>query len=327
MNFREQALEIMKNKTALMVSGGGTLGLAIFSNLKRLEELGIPLSNFKKIKGSSVGSIIATAIACGATTQYMKDMIDSMDLNNFRDNDFILHSLYQLVFKYGLNKTDEIDRFAARILTDLVDNSEITFKELYERTGVHLIITYLSMNLEETIYADYLTEPDSLIRKAIVKSSAIPVFYEGYSEGKGRERTLSVDGGTLDNYSFEYLRDGVDPINVLGLKLVAGEDMKDETNVGEENAVTGVDKGYPKNVVEYFTRLIYLMRKQAMKIHVEKNDWMSSVKINVGTLTSTDYHLSEKQKEWLFNQGREAADKYIDELAGLLEEGKYPYVN
>lgn len=326
MDFREQALEIIKNKTALMVSGGGVLGTASIATIISLEELGLPLSNFKKIKGSSVGSIIATAIACGATTSYMKDVIGSLDLNDFRDRDFILHSLYQLVFKYGMNKTDEIDRFAARILTDLVNNPDITFKQLYEKTGVHLIITYLSMNLEETIYADYINEPDSLIRKAIVKSSAIPLFYEGYVEGKGKERTLAVDGGTLDNYSFEYLRDGVDPINVLGLKLVAGEDAKDETNVGEENAVTGVDKGYPKNVVEYFTRLIYLMRKQAMKIHVEKYDWMSSVKINVGSLTSTDFHMTEKQKEWLFNQGREAADKYIDELAGLLEEGKYPYV-
>ena len=326
MNFREQALEIVKNKTALMISGGGVLGASAISTIIYLEELGVKLSNFKKIKGSSVGSIIATAIACGATTQYMKEMIDTMDFNEFRDHDFILHSLYQLVFKYGMNKTDEIDRFAGRILTDLVSNPDITFQQLYEETGVHLIITYLSMNLEETIYADYLTEPDSLIRKAIVKSSAIPLFYEGYIEGKGKNRTLAVDGGTLDNYSFEYLREGVDPIKVLGLKLVAGEDIKDETNVGEENAVTGEDKGYPKNVVEYFTRLIYLMRKQAMKIHVEKNDWMSSVKINVGSLTSTDFHLTDKQKEWLFNQGRESADKYIDELAKLLEEGKYPYV-
>lgn len=329
--FKDQALEIVKNKTTLMVSGGGVLGSSEVASIIRLEELGFSLKNIKKIKGSSVGSIISTAIACGANTDYMKKMLDSMDLSEFRDNDFILHSLYQLVFKYGMNKTDQIRTFISTVLTELGQKSDVTFLQLFEETGVHLIITYLSMNLEETVYADHLTEPNSLIREAVVKSSAIPLFYEGHFEslnGKSgkKNQTLAVDGGTLDNYSFNYLRDDVDPLYVLGLKLVSGKDMGDETNVGEENALKNVDKGCPKNVIEYFTRLIYLMRKDAMKLHVDKYDWMSSVKINVGTLTSTDFHITDKQKEWLFIQGKESVDKYIDELANLLKEGKYPYV-
>ena len=326
MNYQQEALEIIRNKKALMISGGGVLGTALLKTVERLTELGLSLSNIQKIKGSSVGSIIATAIACGATIEYMNETISTMNFNDFRDHDCFLRSLFQLIFKYGLNETKSINRFASKILSDLVGNADITFSQLFERTGVHLIITYLSMNLEETIYADYINEPNSLVRETIVKSSSIPFFYEGYFTKVGKTKYLAVDGGTLDNYSFNYLRNVIEPEYILGLKLVSGDDIKDETNVGIENAIKHRDRGFPKTSVEYFTRLVYLMRREAMKIHVKENDWMSSVKINVGKLTSTDFQITAEQKKWLFEQGRKAADDYVEELANLIKDGKYPYL-
>jgi len=311
-NYGEKALEVIKNKKAMMISGGGTLGIAEVGALFRLQEVGLNLRNIKKIKGSSVGSIIATGMACGADTKYIKDTMENINFKEFEDHDCFLHSLYQLVTKYGLNKTTGINKLASKILTDLVGNPDITFASLYERTGVHLIITYLSMNMEKTIYADHLTEPDSLVRETIVKSSSIPIFFEGYFERSenGKCKMLSVDGGTLDNYSFNYLRDDVEIKDILGLKFISNDEIKN-------------NKGEPKNVIDYVVRLVYLMRKQAMKLHVKENDWMSSVKINVGNLTSTDFNLSKDEKEWLFNQGYESVNSYIMELENLITEGKY----
>ena len=207
--YVQEAVDVIKSKTALMISGGGTLGISMVGSLERLTEIGLSLAKIKTVKGSSVGSIIATAIACGADVNYMKQKMNGMDLSTFRDSDAICCSLWQLITKYGLNKTRPIRNFAASVLEDLTGNKDITFLELYHRTGVHLIITYLSVNIERTVYADWITEPHSSIRETIVKSSAIPVFYEGYTSGKSNKKQLAVDGGTLDNFSFNYIRDFV----------------------------------------------------------------------------------------------------------------------
>lgn len=321
-DYQSIAIETIQNKEAMMISGGGTLGIALVGALETLTEMGLKLHKIRKIKGSSVGSIIATSIACGANIEYMKKTIEEMNLMKFRDHDWFICSLFQLIFKYGLNKTDPIRRFASQVLLDLTGKSDMTFQEHYNKTGIHLIITYLSMNLEETIYADYINESNSSIVETIVKSSSIPLFYEGHFT-KGKEVQLAVDGGTLDNYSFNYLRNGIESKYILGLKLVSEDDVLDETNVGYDNSAKHVDRGFPKNTVEYFTRLIYLMRKQAMKIHVKENDWMSSVKINVGKITSTDFNLTPEQKVWLYEQGKQGALNYLDELTDLIKTGKY----
>ena len=326
MNFRDQALEIIKNKSALCINGGGVLGVAICGALFELSELGLPLKNFKTVVGSSVGSIIATGIACGGTIYYIKQTLDEMDLNSFKDNDCFLRSLVQLVKNKGLNETRPIYELATKVLTDLVGNPDITFQELYEKTGVHLIITYLSLNYKRTMYADWVREPDSSVREAIVKSSTIPLFYEAHEEKIDGNKFISCDGGTANNYPINALRKlNIDPNAILGLKLLAPEDFDHIDNGGE--GLRLIDHGPPSNVVKYLVDIVTMLRKQAMRIHVHERDWMLSVKIDVGKLSSTDFHITKLEQEWLFSQGKQAVDKYIDELENLLKEDEYPYLS
>ena len=175
-NFRDKAIEILINKTALVFCGGGVLGIAECGALVALEEIGLNLKNVKSLSGSSVGSLLAATLALGGSTKYMKKMLENMDFNKFKDNDCFIRSAYQFLTKYGLNKTTEINSISAKILSDLVKNPDITFIELYRKNGINLTITYLSLNYGGTIYANYLTEPNSLIRETMVKSSTIPLF-------------------------------------------------------------------------------------------------------------------------------------------------------
>ena len=324
MDFREKAIEILKGKEALVFCGGGVLGIAECGALIALEELGVNMKNFKSVTGSSVGSILSSVIASDGTTEYMKKMLDTMEFSKFQDNDCFLVSFIQLITKYGLNKTTEIKNLATTLLKELTQNENITFKQLYDKTGVHLTITYLSLNYKATLYADYLTEPDSSVKEAIIKSSAIPLFYEAHVEGKGKGKQISCDGGTLDNFPMGVPRKkGIDPNKILGLKLIASAEILHEDNGGP--GIPLQDNGAPPKALKYFLDIVDIMRKQALRLHVSKNDWMLSIKINVGTLSSTSFTLTKEEKEWLFNQGKQAVHNYVDELAGLLESGTYPY--
>jgi len=317
-DYRAKALEIIKNKTSFVVNGGGVLGASVISGIEYLKELG-GYDQINDVTGSSIGSIISTTIACRASIEYMKETLYNLDFTKFQDKKCIIRDIYQLIRFYGLNSVEPIRKFTGKILEDLVQNENITFLELFNKTGIKLTITYLSLK-KGTMYANYLTEPNSSVREAMVKSSTIPLFYEAYLEKDKRKiQDVIMDGGTLNNYPMNFPRsEGVEPNKILGFKFISDD----------EDPITGdirLESELPKNIFGIFTYLIELIRQQALKIHVHKDDWKLSVKIHVGELKSTDFNMTEEQKEWLFKQGRIAVENYIDELADLLEKGEYPY--
>lgn len=324
----EEAVEILKEKKALVFSGGGVLGIGQVGALSKLIDLGLSLKNITSVTGSSVGSIIATAVACGADINYIKNKMNSIDYNALQGDSCFLIQGIRLINRYGLHSTNGVRNLISDVLKDLIGNSDITFKELFDKTGVWLTITYLSLNYGRTIYADHVYEPDTLVREAVVKSSSIPIFYDAYFEkgtSNGKKQTfVSVDGGMMLNYPMVVPRlQNVNPRELLGLKFVSTGDVnvKDEGQPGTD----AEDMGPPTNIITYLNNMIQILRKQAMKVHVSNNDWMLTVKINVGTLSSTDFSLTDAQKEWLFNQGQTSIDNYLQELTSLLEEGKFTF--
>lgn len=319
--FRQQALDILKAKTALVVCGGGVLGIAECAALIELETLGVKMSQFTSVCGSSVGSVIATTIAAGGSTEYMRSVMESIDFETFKDRGLIMKGV-RLIGKYGLNQTTSIASLAAKILTDNGHHADITFKELYDKTKVHLTLTYLSLNYERTMYADHLTEPQSKVRDVIVKSASIPLFYTAFIEGGRKRGFVSCDGGTANNYPMNIPREqGVDPAKILGLKLIAPKEATHVENGGPGAEMENV--GPPDNVIDYLTKVVSILRRQAMRMHVSANDWQLTVKINVGELSSTDFKITEAQQKWLFDQGTEAMRKYVDDLAWMLQTGTF----
>ena len=105
-----------------------------------------------------------------------------------------------------------------------------------------------------------------------------------------------------------------DPKKILGFKFISTNDI---------DHVTVKSFAPPKNVVEYLTTIVEILRQQALRIHVDETDWMLTVKIDVGKLSSTDFDLTKEQKLWLDQQGKKAVDKYILDVAKLIEDGKF----
>ena len=315
MDYHQQALEILQNKTALVISGGGCRGYAVCGSLLRLHELGLSLKNISSVSGSSVGSIIATAIAARGSIYYINEKMSKLNLKDLENHTCIISEAFNLLKNYGLHKTTGINDLMTEVLTELTGNADITFKELFDRTNIHLTITYLSLNYKRTLYADYINEPNSIVREAVVKSSSMPLFYEAFMEGNKKDRKVSADGGVMNNYPMNIPREqGYEPSKILGLKFISPKDIK----YCEVN-----NYGPPKNVIEYLSTMVEILREQAMRIHVSEKDWMLSAKINVGDILSTSFDLTQEQKDWLFKQGRDAIDEHVREVENLLKEDKF----
>lgn len=313
------AIEILSNKTALVIGGGGIGGLALVESLDRLVSLGLRLEKIKSVTGSSAGSLIATIIACRGSSLYIKKKMNSLNYRELADRSCCLVKGVKLLSKYGLHNRNRLKEIITEIMLELLGNADYTFKQLYELTGTHLTVTYLSLNYERTMYADHINEPNTLIRKAVVKSCSIPVFYEANFENRDGMVFVDVDGGTQNNYPMNVPRaQKIDPIHILGLKLIAPKDMTDVDNGGNDPLI---NIGPPTGIVDYLTRIISILREQAMRIHVSENDWKLTVKINVGNYSATNFDLAKEDKMRLAEYGRIAANTYIVELMKLIESG------
>jgi len=323
---QELALKILQEKTAYAFEGGGVLGIGHAGALVRLFELG-GMAKKTHLVGTSVGSIITMALACGASSDYIQEKMVGLDLKKFEDGGNIIRKICRFIFKFGWHRGNTIEMFAEEILEDLGEDPNITFRQAYDKYGYHSTITYLSVRHKKTKYADYINTPDLPIKVAVRWSSTIPYFYKPVRYYRRRELIdMIVDGGVMDNYPIHVLREqGCDPVNILGFKLCGTDEFNEYTAIKNETDDEDVDYGIPhRNIKKYSLTMIDILRHQALRYHVHKEDWKLTCKINIGSFTTTDFDMREQDKIWLFEEGRKAIDNYLAEIEELLDQGIYP---
>eukprot|EP00854_Cymbomonas_tetramitiformis_P005936 gene5936-7139_t len=169
-------------RTALLLSGGATLGLFHMGVIKSLwEQKLLP----RIISGSSAGSLCASILAC-SNEQELPSRLDPYQYESL----FMLGTveeregghpftarLRNLLFKGVLFDTEILKDFLRRLIGDL------TFQEAFDKTGRVLNITVQpnspgSGASRQPRLLNYLTYPNVLVWSACVASCAIPGVFE-----------------------------------------------------------------------------------------------------------------------------------------------------
>lgn len=150
-------------RSALMLSGGGTLGYFHFGVLKALIEQQLcPVV----ISGASAGSFVAAVVGTRSDDEY---------LALFEDN-YLARALTQNNddIKLGFGSGKRIDmriikREMARMIPDM------TFLEAYDKTGRSINITISPAEPKQTSrLLNHIASPNVTIRSAVLASSALP---------------------------------------------------------------------------------------------------------------------------------------------------------
>ena len=143
-------------KTALLLSGGASLGMFHFGVLKALHEHNLLP---RVISGSSAGSIVAALV--GTRTQdEMDDLFvpGTIDLTFFPPAGSLRRKLRRLLYEGHLMEIKVLQSALQKNVGD------VTFYEAYERTGKILNITVSPANdYERPRLLNYLTSPNVLI--------------------------------------------------------------------------------------------------------------------------------------------------------------------
>jgi len=294
----------------IALEGGGVLGAGHIGALERMEELGM-LKDIEYFAGSSVGSIISGAMACGATVEFMKDMIFSLDFNKFKDDSWnTLADISRFIRKYGWYKGNYLEKWYGDILKQLTGSADITMKEVLDKYGKYVIITVWNINTEITEYYTPESRPNLPLKIAVRRSASIPFFFKVAESVPGKNSDpegsveMLMDGGLLDNYPIHILDNYLPSTEVIGLKLMTKLELWEYSHGRKKNP------GKPTSVIDAVSRVVNAMRSQALRIHVKEKDWARTIKINVDSLSSTDFDITYAEKKKLVENGRIAVDEF-----------------
>ncbi|HIF9199173.1 TPA: patatin-like phospholipase family protein [Photobacterium damselae] len=209
-----------KNKTVNfknclgVFQGGGCKALAFVGAYSEARARGV---NFSEVAGTSAGSIFAALIAAGATPEYLENLIDRIDFNNFNKpadkdisskygykkhqkkrnfarkvfkNNKEIVSLLDFLDNLGLYSSEELESWLNDELRNLlnIENKIVKFRDL--KLPLHVIATDI-INQKQKVW-NYDTSPDESVAFAIRCSCSIPLYFQPVN-------MEYVDGGLVSN--------------------------------------------------------------------------------------------------------------------------------
>jgi NTE family protein len=324
----------------LVFEGGGVKGIAYLGALEVLEERGI-LADIERIGGTSAGAINAIILGLGFSGEEARDIIWSLDFNNFMDDSWgVGRDAARLVQQFGWYKGDYFRDWIGGLIREKTGNSESTFADieaLKEKKGfrsMYFMGTNLSTAFSEVFSAEHT--PRMCVADAVRISMSIPLFFAARRSARG---DVYVDGGVLDNYPIKlfdrkkYLKRGSKhyaepeyykrinrsaerrerPISkyvlnkeTLGFRL----DTKSEIAMFRDHAEPQRRK--IDDFFDYSWALIHTLLEAQLSYHLHGDDWVRTIYIDSLGVKTTDFDLSDENKKALVASGKNCTLSYFE---------------
>jgi NTE family protein len=282
-------------------SGGGIKGLALVGACAAIEERGF---RFKRVAGTSAGSLIAGLLAAGYTSAEMAGILDDLDLKKFLDSRKTIFpsALTKWLFVYwrlGLYKGDELEcwiaeKLAARGLRTFGDLAPDALRIIAsDLTNGRLLI--LPDDLPK-----YGVDPRTFpVARAIRMSCSLPFFFEPV---KLRDRVgvnIVVDGGVLSNFPmWLFDKDNVKKVRpVLGVKLSQNLIQQPTNKI--------------KNALNMFEALFETMKDAHDSRYISRKHEKNIIFIPTEGNLTTEFQLSDEKKQELIDLGKSSAGKFF----------------
>jgi len=292
--------------------GGGVKGIGLVGAVAVAEERGYQWVN---VAGTSAGTIVAALVAAGYTGAEMKEILNELDYNRFKDTSLLdripfIGPVTSVIFEKGiyegkffenwmrgLLRKKNIHTFNDLILEEYKDDERYRFK-------LRVIASDISRGrlliLPQDI-ADFGIRPKDLnVAAAIRMSMSIPFFFEPVTLRNMKTNQVSyiVDGGLLSNFPV-WLFDaegGIPDWSTFGFKLVEPEE-------GTPHRVRGP--------VSLLAALFSTMMEAHDARYIEDAQFVRTIPIPTLGVGTTEFDISREKSEALYQSGREAAEKFF----------------
>ncbi len=271
----------INNINTLVLSGGGIKGLYYIGIFKKLEELNI-INNIKNISGTSIGAFFGALLSIGFTSKDLADFVLLFNLSKIK------HPNIKNFFSFfGIDDGNNFEIILENMFILKGFTKNTTFKELYEKTKINLVITGVCINEKKCHYFSHENTPNMNVIKSIRISTSVPLYFNPVIY----ESKLWVDGGLIDNYPISIFKNTIN--NVLGIYL------------SEENSISEIT-----NLEDYFISIISSLAEGIAQksIYGFENNTIIIKSLNKNIL---DTNFSKEKIIHFINYGYNSINEYI----------------
>ena len=289
-------------KIDCVFSGGGVKAYAFIGALKSMYEKGITI---ERVAGTSAGAILAAFVTADIKWDEMEKLINEINLKQFLDAPLLSEKIpftkwLLLYFQLGLYKGDVFEKWLYNVLAD---KGIITFQDIREG--------YLKIIVSDISLGKLIVIPDDLERvygldkrsfnvaTAIRMSASFPYFFMPKEiKSKQNKRSYIVDGGLLSNFPlWVFRKNNKDARPVLGITLSDSLEETQPTNIN--------------NALDMLQALFQAMLRAHDTRYISKSMQDNIVFIPVKNIKTTDFSITDEQKESLIQLGKEKSDQFL----------------
>lgn len=279
-------------KYTCLFGGGAIRGVAYIGAIKAFEELGITIDT---LAGSSVGSIFASLLAVGYTSDELKQIFSKVNFELFKDIAIGIGPIFALskgeVFLEWLRELIEKKYYGDKYKKG--ENRAVTFKDIDKNL---VIITTDLSNFECKEFSKFET-PDYEIASAIRISSCMPGLMKPIEYNK----TLLVDGDLQKSWPMWKLSKNLENSDdrILELRLEGYYDSNNISGIDYANAV--------------YSCMTSMSTSFVTDIYANKDKY-DYIVFNTGKTVVVDFNLNENKRNELIQYGYEQTINYFKDI-------------
>ena len=284
---------------ALVLKGGGIKGIAYIGALEVIKDY----YTFNWFAGTSAGAISATLLAAGIEIKELKEILLNKNFEDFKDAKFF-GKWINFFSKKGFYEANTFEHWLDEVLTNKFQSpTRVTLKDIYNETGNRVSI-YACRKDKNALIFDSNQNETKYVSFAARCSMSIPFFFTPQkSEG------LDVfDGGLRNNYPVDLVLNSDEKTKFLGLYL------------GNE-----LYEGPIKRNFFSFIKDIFTIWQEANDVENLTRFREQTIIIDPRPIKTTDFNLSNEEKEFLLECGRLAAAKYLKKQGYEIDTEDYEY--
>jgi NTE family protein len=309
----------------LVLEGGGVKGTGLVGALTTLTTAAEPYT-VHRVAGTSAGAIVASMLAAGYDTAAMKKIMTDLDFSQFQDINrhhlIKIQEVLGLIFHEGLFMGEFLHNWIREILAaknvhtwgDLKEDDPGSSLPPEQRYKLIVIVSDVSRGRMLRLPWDYRSllgvDPDSQpVADAVRSSAGIPFFFRPFHMTADRDLTqghgeiLCTDGGMLSNFPveiFDRTDDKPPRWPTFGVKLSARQTV----------AEGGWDPD--ANALQLAESLLATMQEAHDRVYVGQPSVESrTIFVDTTGYKATDFHLTQADKEKLFNNGLDAGHQFL----------------
>ncbi len=305
----------MAKQANAIFEGGGIKAFGILGALYEAENRGYTWVN---VAGTSAGAIVASFIAAGYTAEEIKNLVWDLEFSKFKDKDWLARIPYlgpplRLWFKNGLYKAAFLENWLKEILANKGINTfgDLVLRDFENDSKCRYKLTVIATDVSQRKLLrlpydikDYNIHPDELdVATAVRMSANLPFFYEPYAlayltKEKLRRSSYIIDGGVLSNFPvWIFDRTGTPTWPTFGFKIIEPDSM----NPLPVSNPFDLFKATLTTMLEAHDRLFEMDPKSVVR----------TIAIPSHGIKTTDFEITNKQKENLFLSGMQAANNFF----------------